>query len=81
VLVRRVNPTSDAAKVLKPDDVLLAFDGVEIANDGTVPFRTGERIAFSYLVTNKVGGCDLTCLTVMMAVVVVMAVVLVTVGL
>lgn len=32
-------------------DILLAFDGVAIANDGTVPFRSGERISFSYLVS------------------------------
>ena len=35
------------------EDVLLAFDGVAIANDGTVPFRSGERISFSYLVSQK----------------------------
>ncbi|KAG2424070.1 hypothetical protein HYH02_015249 [Chlamydomonas schloesseri] len=56
VLVRGVNPTSAAAAVLRPDDVLLAFDGTAISNDGTVPFRTGERISFSYLVTNKFVG-------------------------
>ena len=33
-----------------------AFDGVEIANDGTVPFRTGERISFNYLVSGKYMG-------------------------
>lgn len=54
VLVRSVNPTSAAAAVLRPDDVLLAFDGTEIASDGTVAFRTGERIAFSHLISNKV---------------------------
>ena len=53
--MRSVNPTSAATSHLKPDDVILAFDGIEIANDGTVPFRTGERIAFSYLISNKVG--------------------------
>lgn len=40
-------------QVLQQYDVLLSFDGVNIANDGTVPFRTGERIAFSYLVSQK----------------------------
>lgn len=40
-------------QVLSQYDVLLSFDGVDIANDGTVPFRTGERIAFSYLVSQK----------------------------
>lgn len=52
--MRSVNPTSAAAAVLRPDDVLLAFDGTEIASDGTVAFRTGERIAFSHLISNKV---------------------------
>ncbi|GAX82217.1 hypothetical protein CEUSTIGMA_g9645.t1 [Chlamydomonas eustigma] len=53
ILVRNINPTSHAASVLKPDDVIMKFDGVDISNDGTVPFRTGERIAFSYLISNK----------------------------
>ena len=35
VLVSKINPLSDAYKVLKKDDVILAFDGVPIANDGT----------------------------------------------
>lgn len=56
VLVRRVNPTSHAAAVLRPDDVLLSFDGTDVACDGTVPFRTGERIAFSYLISQKFVG-------------------------
>ncbi|KAI8477127.1 MAG: trypsin-like serine protease [Monoraphidium minutum] len=56
VLIRRVNATSPAAAVLRPDDVLLSFDGTAIACDGTVPFRTGERIAFSYLISQKYVG-------------------------
>jgi len=35
VLVSRINPLSDAYKILKKDDILLEFDGVPIANDGT----------------------------------------------
>ena len=35
VLVSRINPLSDAHRVLKTDDIILAFDGVPIANDGT----------------------------------------------
>ncbi|KXZ47287.1 hypothetical protein GPECTOR_36g14 [Gonium pectorale] len=53
VLIRRVEPTSAVSEVLRQNDVLLSFDGVGIANDGTVPFRSGERISFSYLVSNK----------------------------
>ncbi|MEW5300728.1 MAG: hypothetical protein WDW36_003638 [Sanguina aurantia] len=54
VLIRSIEPTAPASKVLRgKEDVLLAFDGVPIANDGTVPFRRGERISFSYLVSQK----------------------------
>lgn len=35
---------------------LCSFDGVDVANDGTVPFRRGERIAFSYLVSQRYTG-------------------------
>lgn len=38
VLVNKVNPLSDAHKVLKKNDIVLAFDGVPIANDGTGKF-------------------------------------------
>jgi S1-C subfamily serine protease len=38
VLVNKINPLSDAYKVLKKDDIILSFDGVPIANDGTGMF-------------------------------------------
>ncbi|KAK9292357.1 hypothetical protein L1049_020323 [Liquidambar formosana] len=53
VLVSKINPLSDAHRILKKDDIILAFDNVPIANDGTVPFRNGERIAFDHLVSMK----------------------------
>ncbi|RZB89952.1 Protease Do-like 10, mitochondrial isoform B [Glycine soja] len=53
VLVSKINPLSDAYKVLKKDDIILSFDGVPIANDGTVPFRNRERITFDHLVSMK----------------------------
>ncbi|XP_021733670.1 protease Do-like 9 [Chenopodium quinoa] len=56
VRVRRVDPTAPESKVLKPSDVILSFDGVDIANDGTVPFRHGERMGFSYLISQKYTG-------------------------
>ena len=31
----------------------MSFEGTDIANDGTVPFRSGERISFSYLISQK----------------------------
>jgi len=56
VLVREVQPTSTAASVLQVNDVILEFDQVSVSNDGTVPFRRGERIAFGYLVSQKYVG-------------------------
>ncbi|KAK6915798.1 PDZ domain [Dillenia turbinata] len=53
VLVSKIHPLSDAHKVLQKDDIILGFDGVPIANDGTVPFRNRERITFDHLVSMK----------------------------
>ena len=53
VLIRRVEPTLPASKRLEECDILMQFDGVDIANDGTVPFRSGQRISFTYLVCRK----------------------------
>ena len=35
VLVSKINPLSDAHKVLKKDDIVLGFDGIPVANDET----------------------------------------------
>lgn len=35
VRIRRVEPTAPAAKHLHSSDILLSFDGIDIANDGT----------------------------------------------
>ncbi|WMV58463.1 hypothetical protein MTR67_051848, partial [Solanum verrucosum] len=56
VCIRRIDPTAPESMMLMPSDVILSFDGVDIANDGTVPFRHGERIGFSYLVSQKYSG-------------------------
>jgi len=60
VLVREVQPTCRLAGMLMPNDVLLAFQGTNISNDGTVPFRRGERIAFGYLVSERYEGETVT---------------------
>ncbi|KAL4581640.1 hypothetical protein LXL04_006166 [Taraxacum kok-saghyz] len=56
VRIKRIEPTAPESNVLNPSDVILSFDGVNVANDGTVPFRHGERIGFSYLVSQKYTG-------------------------
>ena len=53
VYIRRVEPTSPASAHLSEGDILMSFEGTDIANDGTVPFRSGERISFSYLISQK----------------------------
>ncbi|KAG5190607.1 trypsin-like cysteine/serine peptidase domain-containing protein [Tribonema minus] len=48
VLVSDVDATAPAAAVLRPGDVILSVDGIQVANDGSVPFREGERVALRY---------------------------------
>lgn len=56
VLINRIAPTSSAADVLKANDVLLAFDGEPIGNDGTIKFRRHERVMYTWLVAQKFFG-------------------------
>jgi hypothetical protein len=56
VLVSRVLPTSAVAKVLEAKDVLLAFEGEPIGNDGTIRFRKHERVMYTWLVAQKFYG-------------------------
>lgn len=35
VLISKINPLSNAHKLLKKDDIILGFDGIPVANDGT----------------------------------------------
>ncbi|KAJ1378360.1 Peptidase S1C, partial [Sesbania bispinosa] len=56
VLVRRVEPTSDSNNVLKEGDVIVSFDDVRVGCEGTVPFRSNERIAFHFLISQKFAG-------------------------
>uniref|UniRef100_A0A803RBS7 Uncharacterized protein n=1 Tax=Cannabis sativa TaxID=3483 RepID=A0A803RBS7_CANSA len=54
VLVSKINPLSDAHKILKKDDIILAFDGVPIANDGTgkyLQFIGSFCLVFLFVVT------------------------------
>jgi len=39
ILVNTVFPMSTCTNVLQPNDVILALDGMKLANDGTVHFR------------------------------------------
>lgn len=35
VRIRRIDPTAPESQFLKPSDIILSFDGIDIANDGT----------------------------------------------
>jgi len=53
ILITDIMPLAQALKKLNVGDVLLSFDGVTIANDGTVPLRKGERVSVDYLMAGK----------------------------
>lgn len=53
ILVRSVVDAAPEAEWLCADDIIKEIDGVEVGNDGTIPFRHGERVDFSFLVTQR----------------------------
>lgn len=61
ILVKTVDATSDAARVLKRGDIVVGLDGLDVSNSGTVPFseQPGERIDLSFLVTSRFVGDDI----------------------
>ncbi len=55
-LVIEVLPASSAEGILLEGDVLLSIDGYDIANDGTVEFRSRERTSLAYTIhSHQVG--------------------------
>lgn len=67
VRVMNVHPLCVATEgdKLRPGDIITAFDGTPIANDGTVVFSRGEqRISWRYLLSQKFVGdsCELSLL-------------------
>ncbi|KAH7838911.1 hypothetical protein Vadar_032583 [Vaccinium darrowii] len=56
VLITEVKPNYPESVILKPYDVILSIDGININNDGTVPFLRGQQIEFSYLIGRKYNG-------------------------
>ncbi|KAJ7513566.1 hypothetical protein O6H91_23G004800 [Diphasiastrum complanatum] len=56
VLIQRVDPTAPAAANLQFSDIILSLDGIDIGNDGTVPWDHGDCLPFSHLVSQKFTG-------------------------
>jgi len=52
IIVIRVVPNGAGAKVLKEGDVIMKVDGVQVANDGSIPFEYG-RIKCTHLIDLK----------------------------
>ncbi len=53
ILVTAVQPLAPCAKVLRHNDVIRKIDGVDIAGDGTIFFRRGERLSYIHLIARK----------------------------
>jgi S1-C subfamily serine protease len=53
ILVRRVYPWSPAKGLIEPGDVILSINGHDVANDGTVGFRNGERTSYHFAVQER----------------------------
>ncbi len=53
ILVNRIYVHSPFTDILQHGDVILEIDGVEIANDGTIEFRPGQRTYFGYIIHKK----------------------------
>lgn len=49
IRIRRVEPTAPESQFLKPSDVILSFDGIDIANDGTGKKTFLNTISYSYI--------------------------------
>jgi hypothetical protein len=50
VIVRYLLPAASAKNIIQVNDILLAIDGHDIADDGTVEFRAMERTSFGYFI-------------------------------
>lgn len=51
-----LQPTSPAASALRKGDVVMKVDGIKVANDGSIPFRSGERVALRYYMSQLFAG-------------------------
>ncbi|CAH2044153.1 unnamed protein product [Thlaspi arvense] len=56
VLITKIDPLSNALKVLKKHDVILAIEGIPVNNDGTVHFQKKEWLGLDELVSMKKPG-------------------------
>ncbi|MCK6459432.1 MAG: serine protease [Planctomycetes bacterium] len=53
VLITKISPLFEGDGKLRTRDVLLGIDDYDVANDGTIEFRPGERIEMLYAIDRK----------------------------
>lgn len=53
VLVTKVYKLSGLSDILKKHDILIALDGFQIKNDGTIETTFSKRISYDYLISKK----------------------------
>jgi S1-C subfamily serine protease len=56
ILLSRISPCSSVKGLLKPGDVILSIDGIDIAADGTFNWRERERVQANHLIQRKLIG-------------------------
>jgi len=56
VLITKVAPAVTNVMPLRAGDVILALDGADIANNGTVALRKGERVDWGFAMSRKMRG-------------------------
>lgn len=53
IVINQVAYDSSSWNLLKEGDVILSIDGIDIANDGTIPFGEQDRLGISYHLIQK----------------------------
>jgi len=56
VILNKTIPLMHADEVLKKDDIILEIEGTPIGNDGTIPYRDNERVAWRCALLGKFTG-------------------------
>jgi S1-C subfamily serine protease len=56
IMISDLSPMSACNSLLQKSDVILAVDGIPVANDGKIPFRPGERVSVVCYIQTKFAG-------------------------
>ncbi|WP_228856103.1 S1C family serine protease [Desulfomarina profundi] len=59
-LINNISPGSPSRMLLKKEDVILSVENEDVAYDGTIEFRKGQRTFFGYIIQGKQIGETIT---------------------